>query len=279
MKISNLGLSAFYEAALKLHMTEAAAELGITQSALSQRIKALEDDLETTLFIREGKGLSLTEAGEELLNYCKNQSSFELELLSKLKSQDNQLGGTLRIAAFSSVLRSMIIPALAPFLRKNQQVSVIFSSHEVKELYNVLKSGEADLVITDYSMDRKGIIEKILGQEEYVVIESLKHKSDIPDVYLDHGPPDNATESFFAHQNHVPVYRRSFMGDVYGIIDGVEQGLGRAVMSRHLIEDNKKIKIVTGHKKYQRPITLHYFERPFYPRLLKEVIQVLSHIS
>lgn len=51
MKINNLGLKAFHQVSLRLNMTFAAEELGLTQSALSQRISALEDDLETTLFV------------------------------------------------------------------------------------------------------------------------------------------------------------------------------------------------------------------------------------
>jgi DNA-binding transcriptional LysR family regulator len=276
MKINNLGLLAFYHAAMKLHMTEAASLLGITQSALSQRIKALEDDLETTLFIREGKSLSLTDAGEDLLKFCHSQMSLEGELLSKLRSDKGEVAGILRIAAYSSVLRSLIIPKLTPYLREHDAVTVEFSSHEVEHLYAVLKSGEADLVVSDGPMNRKGIIEKTLGQEEYVVIESVKYSDLNKDVYLDHHAQDKVTEEFFDFQNHIPKYRRSFMGDVYGIVEGVENGLGRAVMSKHLVLGNKKVKILNGFKKYHRPIILHYFERPFYPRILNEVIALVT---
>ncbi len=277
MKINNLGLLAFYHTALKLHMTEAALLLGITQSALSQRIKALEDDLETTLFIREGKSLSLTDAGEELLKFCHSQTSLEDELLGRLKSDKGEVAGMLRIAAYSSVLRSLIIPKLTPYLRDHCAVTVEFSSHEVEDLYDILKSGEADLVISDGPMNRKGIIENVLGHEEYVVIESVKYPDLNKDVFLDHHAKDKVTEEFFDSQNHTPKYRRSFMGDVYGIIEGVENGLGRAVMCKHLVQGNKKVRILSGFKKYHRPILLHYFERPFYPKMLKEVIALIAN--
>ena len=276
MNINNIGLAAFYQCALKQNMTQASVILGVTQSALSQRISALEDDLETSLFIREGKNLKLTPAGIELLNYCHSQMSLENELLSKIKGNSDEIAGVIRIGAFSSVMRSLIIPQCSDFLRKHPKVSAEFKSYEMSELYESLKSGKADIIITDYHLAKKGIIETVIGQEEYVVIESSKYKTPT-DLYLDHTPDDQATSDFFAHQTTAPKnYRRSFFGDIYGIIDGVEQGIGRAVMSKHLIEDNKKIKIVTGFKKYQRPIVLSYFERPYYPNLFKSILAKLT---
>lgn len=259
MKINNLGLKAFHQVSLRLNMTLAAEELGLTQSALSQRISALEDDLETTLFVREGRSLSLTSAGIELLKYTKAQENLEDELLSKLRGDSKEIAGSLRIGSYSSILRSILLPKLAPFLRNHAQVLVEFKSYETNELYDVLRSGQADFVFSDYRLSKKGIIEKVFDEEEYVVIESSKFKG-IKDVYLDHDVNDQMTEIFFEKQLSVPKYRRSFMGDVYGIIDAVELGLGRAVMSKHLIEGNKNIQIVKGFKPFKREIILHYYE-------------------
>lgn len=276
MKISNTGLQAFTQTALTLNVTQAAKDLGLTQSALSQRLALLEEDLEVTLFIREPRGLRLTEAGQKLLRFTSLQQQVEQELLFELKGHAQELAGTLRIAAYSSVLRSVLIPSLAPFLRKHPKVHIDFQSYEMFELPDILKTGAAELVIMDYSIGKKGIAETTLGQEEFVVIESVKLESP-KDLYLDHGPEDNATESFFRAQSKAPdFYRRSFMGDVYGIIDGVELGLGRAVMSKHLIENNPKIKMLKGFSAYKRAVTLHYFEQPFYPRLMSKILEELK---
>ncbi len=275
MKLSHLGLTAFYECARTLNMTEASRQLGLTQSALSQRLAQLEDDVASTLFIRDSKGLILTETGERLLRFTEMNAGLEEELLRDLKGKKGELAGNLRIAGFSSVMRSMIIPALTPLLRKNPDIHLSFQSYEVSELPQVLTSSRADYLIMDYELNKRGIGQEILGQEEYVVIESVKYTSP-EDIYLDHGPNDNATESFFSAQGKIPPYRRSFMGDVYGIIEGVEEGLGRAVMSKHLVEDNRKVKIIRGFKSYKRPITLHYYERPFETELARKVREELK---
>lgn len=276
MKISNLGLQAFAQTALNLNITQAAKELGLTQSALSQRIALLESELEVTLFIREPRGLKLTEAGERLLRFSSLNQKMEEELLSEFKGNKEELAGSFRLAGYSSVLRSVLIPALAGFLRKNPKVHIDFQSYEMFELPDILSTARADVIVMDYAWNKKGISEAEIGTEEFVVIESAKHNS-APDVYLDHGPLDNATEDFFKHQARGPKnFRRSFMGDVYGIIDGVELGLGRAVMSRHLIGDNRLIRVVSGYNKYKRPVTMHYFEQPYYSRLMTKILEELN---
>lgn len=275
MKISSLGLQAFLQTSQDLNVTQAAQNLGLTQSALSQRLALLEEDLEVTLFIREPRGLKLTEAGHRLLQFASMNQKFEEELLFEFKGKSQELAGTLRIASYSSVLRSMIVPKLAPLLRKNPHVRIEFQSYEMHELPDVLRTGRADMIVMDYSLGRNKIVERKWAEEEFVVIESKNFESP-HDLYLDHGPADNATEEFFRGQAKAPpFYRRSFMGDVYGIIDAVEMGLGRAVMSRHLIADNKRIRQVKGFSAYKRPVTLHYFEQAFYPKLMSRVLAEL----
>jgi DNA-binding transcriptional LysR family regulator len=273
--MNNLGLLAFYQCALTKNMTEAALKLGVTQSALSQRIQALESDLEATLFIREAKTLSLTPTGLELLNYCNSYKSLEEEFLLKVKGS-HELAGPIRIGAYSSILRSVLLPKLSPFLRQHPKVNADLKSYETDELYDVLRSAKADMVVTDTTLNKKGVNEVIIGHEDYVVIESGKFSTP-SDVYIDHDSADKTTEEYFSKQLHGPKsFKRIFLGDVYGVIEGVEQGLGRAVMSKHLIESNKKVKVVAGFKKVQRPIILCYYDRPFYPELFKKILSLLE---
>jgi DNA-binding transcriptional LysR family regulator len=273
MKIPSHQLEAFFAVANTRSFSRAADTVFVTQSALSQRIAGLESELETTLFVREKSGITLTNAGEVLLRYCQTHKALESDLLEVLKSKTNELSGSIRIAGFSSVLRSVIVPSLSEFLRQNPKVNCEFNSYEVVDLPRVLYSAKADLMVTDFEMKKTAVKEVNLGFEEYVVIRSKRY-SDRSDVFWDHGPHDNATESFFAAQSKSSFeYRRAFMGDVYGIIDAVKHGLGRAVMSKHLVVNSlkKDIEIVRGFKKYQRPIQLCYYEQKFYSVLQSAV--------
>ena len=111
-----------------------------------------------------------------------------------------------------------------------------------KQLY----SAEVDFIVLDYSLNRPNIEEHILGYEDYVVIESANHKSP-NNVYLDKNKEDRATEYFFTAQGKKDQkYKRLFMGDNYSIIKGVTEGLGRAVMPKHLLKKSIPIKILNN---------------------------------
>ncbi len=278
MEMSNLGLQAFYETARCLHMTQAAQTIGVTQSALSQRIHLLEDTLESTLFIREGKKLKHTQSGVELLQYCQQIKIIEDEFLSNFKSHKGQLSGIVRIASYSSIMRSLILPRLARFSKEHPNVMLKTSCHEVKDLYPILKNNSADIVISDHSLPHQSINQSRVGSEEYVLIENNQKKLR-NDVYLDHDENDDVTDSFFQIQNNPPTkYRKSYMGEIYAILEAVELGMGRAVMSKHLIK-NRKVKIIKGYKSLIRPIYIQYHHRTYYPENILTILKYLSDLK
>mgnify|MGYP003393210020 CR=1 FL=1 len=275
MSISTDHLFAFLLVHETGSFTEAASQAGLTQSALSQKIKRLEDGLEATLFVRKPTGPELTAAGEQLLSFARQQLAFEQEFLQGFQQNKTDLAGVVRIAGFSSVMRSVVIPSFAGFMRQHPRVQIVFSQHEMGELPNLLKTNAADLILLDYEPSFTGMDYETIGKEHYVVIESSKHETP-PDLYLDHGPNDNATDSFFRAQGGKQrAYRRGFMGDVYGILDGVAHGVGRAVMSAHLVQDDRRFKQVKGHKTYERPLCLVWNQQAWYPKLQETARKLL----
>lgn len=269
MTINTDSLKAFLVTSETGSFTKAAAMLGVTQSALSQKIARLESEIESSIFIRKSDGILLTPAGEKLLVYARQQIQLEEEFLKSFVSDKETLNGTLRVAAYSSVLRSMVIPKLSPFLRKHPGIIPEFSSYEVQELIEVLRMNKADMIITDFSPGLSGVEEVQIGSEEFVLIESKKYP-DSSDVYIDSYFGDNATEAFFRYQGIKFHGKRSFMGDVYGIIDGVANGLGKAVMSKHLIENDSRLRIVKAPKRYIRPVIMSYYKQSYYPLIQLE---------
>lgn len=274
MAINTDSLQAFLSIYEQGSFTRASELLGLTQSALSQKMARLESYLETTLFIRKPDGLELTSAGVKLLPYAKQLLHTENEFLHSFHSSQDEIRGVLRVGSYSSIMRSVIVPTLAPFMKKNQEASLEFSSFEMSDISQALKSGKVDMIMTDFFPMIPGCEETEIGKEEYVLIESARH-THIPDLYLDHGPSDHATEAFFKFQGKNESFRRGFMGDVYGILDGVALGLGKAVMSRHLIEGDKRFTIINSKKRFFKPIVLNYFRQTYYSKLQKEVVNLL----
>ena len=174
-------------------------------------------------------------------------------------------------------MRSRVLKKLAPFIKKNPKAKIEFKSYEVYELEEVLKTNKADLIITDYfpKLRRAETIE--IGCEEYVIIESSKSRS-VPNTFIDHGVFDNATESYFDYYQMDKGYERIFVGDVYAIIDAVEYGIGKAVMSRHLVEGAKTLKIQAKRKKYLRPLVLSHLKQNYYSPLHVSICEELRDI-
>jgi len=257
--------------------TKASKVLGISQPALSQKIAKLEDHLQTTLIIRNPRSIQLTPSGSEFLIYAKSILDQEKEFLGQYNQDGNELKGHLRIASFSSIMRSLIIPKVSKLMKKHPLVDVEFIVAEVVDLIDILKSNRADIVILDYCPQISRIEKRIVGREEYVIIESAKHKN-IPDIYFDHGEHDNATETYFNFQGESFKKRRGFMGDVYGIIDGVSLGLGRAVMSKHMVVGDHRFIIKKKKKRYFRDLELCYYKRDYYSPIMMEAFTYLESI-
>jgi DNA-binding transcriptional LysR family regulator len=275
MRLSNRQLTAFIATAATLSFTRAAKQLGITQSALSQRIRQLENELGVTLLNRSSRGVELTEAGKRVLRFCRSSSALEEEILSDLGSDPSgPLKGVTRIAAHSSILRPVLIPALAPLLRENPLVKCEFISAEAKDLPDILKGGEAEFVIMDHLLDWSNLTTHELGHETYVAVASTVHQSR-ENVYLDLDIHDRVTAEFFNLQDNPPEYCRCFLSDVFGIIAGVENGLGRAVVSQHLIVDNPGVKVLPEYKPIPSPIILHFYTQSLYTRLHSIVLETI----
>lgn len=263
MKLNASQLDAFFTIAKVLSFTRAAEQLHVTQSALSQRIAKLEEDLEATLFIRDRNALRLTESGEQLLRFCQLNSQAESELLAKLKNTKDELAGTLRIGSFSSVSRSLVIPAVKKMMRENPKLSLNLMTKELRELPSMLKSGEVDYILTNRPSDSEEIESLVLGVEENVLVRSKKAPEN--QVYLDHDETDPTTKAYFSlNKIRFNPENMRYLDDVYGLLDGVKNGLGKAVLPLHLIEGESELEIVNPERKLLVPVHLKFYRQTFY---------------
>lgn len=106
--------------------TRAAALLGVTQSALSQAISGLESRLQIRLLTRTTRSVSPTAAGERLLQaigHRFDEIESELDVLTELRDKP---AGTVRITCGDHVLRTTLLPKLAPLMREYPDIQVEF---------------------------------------------------------------------------------------------------------------------------------------------------------
>lgn len=119
-------LLAFLTVAREGSFTRAAAQLGVTQSALSQAIRTLETRIEIRLLTRTTRSVSATPAGERLLRaigHRFDEIEAELDALTELRDKP---AGTVRITCGDHVLKSTLLPKLTPLLRAYPDVNLEF---------------------------------------------------------------------------------------------------------------------------------------------------------
>jgi LysR family glycine cleavage system transcriptional activator len=134
-KLPPLHLLHLFEAAGRnLSFKKAAEELFLTPSAISHQIKALEENLETTLFTRQARGVKLTIAGTSYLAVV--QEVFEKLLQGTIQLKKQHTSQSLRIATFSTLASNIIIPHLSLFQHAFPDIKLsIETSTELVDLH------------------------------------------------------------------------------------------------------------------------------------------------
>ncbi len=144
-------LVAFEAAARLASFLKASEELHLTQSAVSHRIKSLEEFLGVPLFIRINRNIALTVHGERYLADVR-------DTLSRLEKATNKLTGgaraTLRISAAPALGAKWLVGKLASFQRAHPEIDLaVSSSYDI----DLIRRGEADLGIRYGSEDWGGL--------------------------------------------------------------------------------------------------------------------------
>ncbi|AYG61410.1 LysR family transcriptional regulator [Rhizobium jaguaris] len=132
-------------------MTVAANMLHMTQSAVSQQIKRLEDMLGCTLFERENRGLRLTDAGERLLGNARRMLILNDDIWADMT--ETIVEGSVRLGVPHDLVGTVLAPVLKAYAERHPQVEISLVCGSSPELMQALDNGAIDL----------GIIEEPLG--------------------------------------------------------------------------------------------------------------------
>lgn len=141
----------FYVVAKHKHMTKASEELHISQPAISQSIKKLEDQLGGILFLRSNKGMELTEEGKMFYEYVKGA----LELINNAENEFTSFKdlskGEVKIGCSTTLTKLVLINALKDFHFDYPNININITNDLTSNLINDLKLGKLDFVIFNES--------------------------------------------------------------------------------------------------------------------------------
>lgn len=156
-------------------LTAAAKELCVTQSALSHTIRKLEDNLGTSVWLREGRSLRLTQSGRYLLNIAKRVLPLFDHAEEKLKQIAQGERGTLRIGMECSPCYQWLLKVVSPFLGAWPDVDV-----DVKQKFQfggvgALLDYEIDLLVTPDPFYKSGLSFTPVFDYEQVLVVPENH--------------------------------------------------------------------------------------------------------
>jgi DNA-binding transcriptional LysR family regulator len=163
-------LKVFFTVANRLSFTKAATELFITQPAVSKHIQELEEQYKIKLFDRNGSKISLTKAGELLLNHTKNIFEIYREIDFDLSALINQQQGTLRLGASTTISHYIIPPLLARFHQKLKDIKVSLLNGNTEQIEKALLSKEIEIGIVEGQSKNQSIKYSEFLKDELVLV-------------------------------------------------------------------------------------------------------------
>ena len=172
MNISFDLLKVFKTVAFYGNVSKAAKVLCVTQPSITKAIKKLENQLNTTLFIREKKGMVLTDAGKRLYQYIVDSINTldSVELLTKNLSEEDV--GKIRIGAGDSVTKHILKKTIVDYKKLYPGITIELFNSSSEQLYNDLRYGKTDLVFINSTV--------IINENKYKTFKLL----DIEDCFF-----------------------------------------------------------------------------------------------
>ena len=126
----------------------AARRQRLTPTSVTQRLRALEEELGARLAVRAGREIRLTATGEALLERARRVLAEVAGLAGEVVSEpDGVLGGTIRLGAISTALTGLLPPIMGRWAREYPQVSLVVSPGTSSDLFDGLLGGRYDAVI------------------------------------------------------------------------------------------------------------------------------------
>jgi len=263
-------LKVFESVARHLNYTRAAAELHLTQPAVSMQVKQLEGSLGAVLFEQLGKRIHLTEAGKEVLGYARNITQQLDELEAVLNRQKGLAGGRLRISVATTA--NYFVPTLlGSFSRRYPDITVSLDVTNRETLLRQLSENLVDLVIMGRPPAEADVEAEVFMENPLVIVAPPEHAlarvKKIPlkrlqeEVFLVREPGSGtriAMERFFSERG---MHLRTGMevGSNEAIKQSVQAGLGLGLLSRATVDQELALGQLVVLDVAEFPIMRHWY--------------------
>lgn len=233
------------------NISKASKELFISQPAISKAIKKLEENLGTQLFIRNSRGVFLSEDGKKLYEHTK-QAFFEIEEGEKeLKKRNDLEIGQIRFGVSTTLCRFILLPYLKEFVKDHPHIKTIIQCQPSLETIDMIEKDQLDIGLIVDTKTSKALVKHSIGKiyDTFVAtgtyLKNLKEREDSEDIdYFECGnimlmDQKNMTrqhvEKYFA-ANDIEPKQILEVNSMDLLIEFAKTGIGIAGVVRNFVE-------------------------------------------
>lgn len=291
-------LSTFVTVISEGSMTSAADKLYLTQPAVSQQIRNLEDDLGVEVLVRGVRQVKPTLQGELLYDYAKKLLQLVSQAEVAVKAVGAELRGDLKVGTLNSIGLHLMSPIVARLLKHNPDLHIKIEYNKADELIKSFRKGLIDILIvpeskTEYGIELDDAEKKFLFREEMWLVGSGKDGdiprqitvSEIPHwplvLFSGEYPNFNSRLSGLLKDANVsaqPVFESSNVGTLKRVI---EAGLGWGFLPSHSIKkqvrSGRMSRILVQDFHYDVDHNFYYRKNSEQKNLFEIFYQALSH--
>ncbi|MGB8507633.1 MAG: LysR family transcriptional regulator [Pyrinomonadaceae bacterium] len=234
--------------------SQAAERNFVTQSAVSQQVRGLEEKFKRRLLerVRGRRDLHVTQAGDAFYQACREVLRAYTGLEESMRSLTGTVSGTVRVATVYSVGLHELPPAVRQFMTLYPQAKIDLEYSRTTRIVRDVLSGAVDLGVVAYPEKKRGLEIVPLGGDRLVLICLPEHPFakrkklsavDLKDsdfVHFERDIPTRRAIDRILRSHNVQVQRVAEFDNIETIKRAVEVGLGVAIVPRPSVLDEQQ---------------------------------------
>lgn len=163
----------------EMNMRKAAERLFVSQPALSQRLQTIEKSWGIQIFVRSQKGLTLTPAGEKVIEYAREVVLKEEKVKEQILELEGEVHGTLKLAVASIIGQHWLPGVLKTYVGKYPHAKISLITGWSSEILRSMYEDHVHLGIIRGNPDWKGIKRHLLTDTLYLVDTEINNIEDV----------------------------------------------------------------------------------------------------
>ncbi len=287
MSLLDPRLQAFVSIVRSQTVHGAAKELKLSQTGVTQRIRALESQLGVTLFTRSRRGMMLTQEGEALNRYCVGAGDLEGITLNQIIGAGKSSTIRVNISGPTSIMTSRIVPSCIHLYERFPSLFLNFEMNDSETRTAQLRQGLAQFVIIPPEQVANEMDSKVLKPDRYVLVGSPKWKNrKISEIIkaeriIDFYESDQTTFKYLKKFNLFSTARRErlYANGNEAIVKLFSAGVGYGSLTSEVAMpyvDRGEIVILNGKSVFEDHQALAWYPRPEMPHYFMAIVETIK---